>query len=650
MPSEPTETSALNDTISFLLVIQSIESAKKQAIYNALKKLHEAGLLSGDNTDAYRDAVAGHKNPNSVADALKTLHEAGLLSGESAQRNIDAVLGHERPLVVAHTLKALHKTGLLSRANRDAVARHKKPLDVALALKTLHEAGLLSGEGAQRNIDTVLAHERPLGVAHTLKALHKTGLLSRANREAIVGHEYPLDVASALEVLDEVSLLSGDDAQRKVDIVLGHQNPDVLNDLRSWLIAAEDKQACFNQILQYSSLLYAKHVCQLWWEIPPHQHTLENWQRIIQICRANQVNLRVGVIQLKRYIHHQLLGIPEEEHTAQDLNTRQSTHTASVHQTVSASATRLQEKYGTRITDLNAKLTEVEKWVKAQSDEHAVEKRAIEQLVHAHYDFEDPSSKINTKTLLALVWEAMHDEDALLQILPPLDASSEKDELQALLKSAETLFLQGLYDIQRAYNLSDTFEDDKNEHDKKACASGTFNKLIEKLVGVHPLVQIQHITKQGALFKLEPLIHEVASEHLKTHKVESVTTFKEAIFKPVRERLLFEYAPGKIALLCEQYKTFDALLASKKDYQTFQALLERQQDEGLELMLEGKLLVPDTAPELDEKLQGLLDKQKATEATKTLPPAKLRRKRIRFFEGNTAEEESEHKKLALGTP
>ncbi|MDX2345567.1 MAG: hypothetical protein QNK11_01640 [Legionella sp.] len=407
----------------------------------------------------------------------------------------------------------------------------------------------------------------------------------------------------AWQLLQENNLLEGEHAQANFEAVARHQEPEYLTKAleildKAGLLSGEHGQARFNQIMQHANLLFSEPVKELWGNLASHHLTEARWNHITQLCRANQVNLRIGQARLVNYINQDILGINERA-AANAFNQRQSTHTASVHQSVSESAIRLNKLYGDKINDLQETLEAIEAWVNAQ-DEHEVEKRAIQQLVYSFYEFIDQTSGINTKTLLALSWMAIHDEETRT----------------GTLDDAKELLLQGLFEIQRAYNLSDTFEDDKDEHDKASCASGTFNKFIEKLVGVHPAAELKYITKKGADLKLTPLILESAIVYLKQADLDSrdlnLESLKKAVLSTGREQLLFEYAGGPIEALAKNYDTFEAFQASD-NYPVFQGLIIDRQDEGLEQMIEGKLVVDGTDVGLDEKLNALIIQAKPIE-------------------------------------
>jgi|GEM_PF-3377666 len=441
--------------------------------------------------------------------ALLVIQQLGLLSGKHAQTNFNAIVKHSKLDWVVNTLKSLQTAGLLSgacaQANFDAVVSNPNLGGVANILLILHATGLLSQPYAQAMRDAVTAHPNPGGVANALKALHRTGLLSgpyaKANFDAVIHHPNAYGLAGMLQVLLNADLLFGPHAQANFDNVTQDPNPygiaSILNMLQTLLpieTRSGNEQTQFDTLIGYSAILFSNETLPLWSQISRDMFTEAHWNRILQICRANQINPVIGRIYLTRYINQEVL--QSDPKLPQAFNSKQSTHIASVHQTVSESALRLNHRYGHHITNLETRLHVIETWVNTQ-EKHEIEQRAIQQLVHSPYEFVDPTSKITTKMLIALSWEAIHDDTMRL----------------GALEDAEVLFLQGLFDIQRAYNLSDTFEA-RVEADKTACASGTFNKLIEKLVGVHPEAELKYITKRGAMLKLLPLIRLAAKQFL----------------------------------------------------------------------------------------------------------------------------------------
>ena len=471
---------------------------------------------------------------------------------------------------VAHAQEAARQAGLLTgkeaQANLNIIATCKDPQGLAIALEKARQFGLfIDNKGAQAAFEIIAHHHAPLWVAMALvraaQADLLTGISAQENREAISACQYPMGIATGL------------DAARQAGLLPSHH---------------PITQERFNQLTTYSNIFTNTQTSLLWSRIPTHFLTEAVWNRIMQICRANQVNPTAGQVQLARYINNELLATTDEAPEA--LNPKQSTHTASVHQTVSESVNNLKALYWPDIDGkLNEHLETIKAWVYEQP-ERAIEKRAITYLIDMPFDFTDPVSQVTTKELLALSWCAIHDDTKRI----------------GTLDDAQTRFLEGLYDVQRAYNLSPTFEDRGGE-DKRACASGTFNKLVSVLVGVHPDVNIEYITSQGALRKIIPLIKEATEAyltHLPSIEQVTVTTLKTNILPQVREALYFEYGGPTFKSLTSHYNTFESFKAST-DYQAFQVLLQKSDQVDLELLIEGKLLVEDQA--LDEQIQTLIE-------------------------------------------
>ncbi len=114
-----------------------------------------------------------------------------------------------------------------------------------------------------------------------------------------------------------------------------------------------------------------------------------------------------------------------------------------------------------------------------------------------NYVYTDPTSGVNTRELLALSWLAVNDDGV---------RTGSFDD-------AKNQFIEGLYEIQRGYNLSEAGVD-LHGSDVFICSGGTFNKLLEKLSGVHPDVTIEFITPELAALKLPIIVKEEVVSYL----------------------------------------------------------------------------------------------------------------------------------------
>ncbi|OAJ33113.1 hypothetical protein [Piscirickettsia salmonis] len=186
-----------------------------------------------------------------------------------------------------------------------------------------------------------------------------------------------------------------------------------------------------------------------------------------------------------------------EEQEADYLNRAQSTHTASVHRSISQSALQLTALYGENLKGhgLDFMVSQAKEYLNTLGDDvkSKAAKVGFRRLTAENYSFIDPVSGVSTKQILALAWTAIHDEN----------------KRQGCLEDAKALFVEACYEIQRGYNLSPTGID-LGGRDKPICAAGSFNKVIEKLQGIHPSCTVVYITKELASLKLQRVIgHEV---------------------------------------------------------------------------------------------------------------------------------------------
>ncbi len=189
---------------------------------------------------------------------------------------------------------------------------------------------------------------------------------------------------------------------------------------------------------------------------------------------------------------------------ARVINDSQSTYNASVYATVSQSASRLAARYQQKIREqgLENIISKLKEHIDQLDDttlKHVAAKRCFSRISMPSYHFVDSRSQVPTRVLLALAFLAICDED-----------SREGTFEDAMLQLTE-----GLYEIQRGYNLSGTGVDDGWEIDRYICLAGTFNKLIEKLQSIHPDCEIQLITKGQASLKLPIVVKEEAMRYLR---------------------------------------------------------------------------------------------------------------------------------------
>jgi hypothetical protein len=397
--------------------------------------------------------------------------------------------------------------------------------------RELNYSGLLKGGAGEANFKAMMSHEDSHGVSQVLQSLHDStdllnGEAAEANRNTLVGHVNPFVLYQFFRSEYE-TLFRGDLAQANYNALLEHAYPGHLSNAL-WALTlgrrfAQANQGNFEDLLNYSPILFGQQTRELWARIPHYGLTPERFDLIIEIAREHignpdegQIAVRDLLIQFQTVqIHGQPVNLRENEVQVEAYNTTQSTHTESVHKTVSESATRLRVRYGHQLSGsgLNNTIQAFSKIIMAlpsNSFKNQAAKRCFTRITASDYSFTDPVSGISTLQLLALSYCAIHD------------ATNRKGSL----KDALHQFVEGLYEIQRGNNLSETGIDDKHHVDRIICIAGTFNKPMEKLHGLHPDVTMLIITKQGCLSKFVIVVNEECGAYLNALSKEELQKLK----------------------------------------------------------------------------------------------------------------------------
>lgn len=251
-----------------------------------------------------------------------------------------------------------------------------------------------------------------------------------------------------------------------------------------------------------------------------------------------------------------------------NINDGQSTHNASVHQAVSKSADRLAERYQLMIDGegLESVILMIKAYVNSLSDDslnNKVAKRCIIRITDQSYTYTDRSSQITTRQLLALTFLAICDSGNRV----------------GTLEDARTQFVEGLYEIQRGYNLSDT-RVNQDGQDRPICSAGTFNKLIEKLQGIHPDCQILFITRQTASLKLPIVVREEAMRYMKLlanpNTAQEFRAFTQLVSQVKKHgvEVIWDQIKGNVAN--RMFDEFSSLYRDRADH-SFTGLIEAGQ-------------------------------------------------------------------------
>ena len=273
---------------------------------------------------------------------------------------------------------------------------------------------------------------------------------------------------------------------------------------------------------------------------------------------------RITFAEILAPVHHHEHDVAAVAHV---FNPGQSTHTASVHQAVSESAIRLATRYGSMIEAPG--LENTIKRLRAQvlslpddeSGKNRVAKRCIERITEVDYIYTDDKSGITTRQLLALIFLAISDEKT--RICPPEEAMAR--------------FVQGLYEIQRGYNL-DGAGVDNGEDDSPICTGGTFNKLIETFVGVHPDFEILYITRETATLKLPKVVQEEAMRYLSQlanpQTIKDLLAFTKLIAEIKKDGVTVIYDKIKPKITKRMFEEFKSLYREGKADASFTGLID----------------------------------------------------------------------------
>ena len=384
------------------------------------------------------------EHPKRIAYALAETKKVGLLDTENASTNIDAIFNHQDHLHFALIIKHMNQTSLPNTKEAqpifDAALKYQdNTKEIAKVLRIMMKRSSPNHASRQAKPHQISRHEKPTYINQSDENLKYVNSIF----QKLITHPSPWDAVEGLQRLANAGILEGEAGQTNIDALF--QKETLLTALTYFdklfqnnFLPPERAQTQFNELMQYTNLLVGSpEIRALWGRVPGHTLTAAHWNRLIQICRANnQINLTIGDRRLREFINQNLIPRAAHIQNQQAFNRRQNTHTASIHRTVSESATRLKEHYQEKIEarGLNHILQDIKNWVDEQP-ERDVEKRAIQQLVNSPFNFTDQGSQVTTKQLLALSWLAIHDNETRT----------------ATLEDAEDKFLKGLYDINRAY-------------------------------------------------------------------------------------------------------------------------------------------------------------------------------------------------------
>lgn len=384
--------------------------------------------------------------------ALKTLHDASLMDDVYQQ-----LIEHSSaPFDLANVLIELDHASLLPLINLNTLSTIPDLYHLSEILYTLNQADMLTED----YFNSIITQTDLMNLAHIVSLLSMFDMLNTSNFNKIIDIEQLNLIAYTMAELNRVQLLN----QPNFDAILEPEN--------SAILSTEAIHLIFDHLPQH--LIAA------------------NWRHILEIIsRENPIN------RLEQFVNL-ILGFIQHDEEEPLLNMPQSTHTASVHQSVSESALRLMGRYQKNTSENMVK--NIISYLKDCPPGHIKNEsalRCIAKITSPNYEFVDPVSQVSIQKLLLLCLHAISDEKMRL--------SNYQDALN--------LLIEGLYEIQRGYNL-DEKGIDKGGEDLSICRAGAFNKLIEKMQGIHPDCQVKYISAELASLKLPIVVHEEVINYL----------------------------------------------------------------------------------------------------------------------------------------
>jgi len=466
----------------------------------ALGKVLSAGI---DSTPLL-SAVSAHAKPRELADAFAYLQRLRMLTTE----NTELVKNHPDPALLVEIYVTLKKANLYSLENRTRAATHPLTNELRQAVTSLTCSNILN----QWHYDLILHHQQPANIGKALSKLAKHGAYTDQYRDVVIDAAHPVRVAEALvDLQPTVRLfqpLSQENQTRIINYALNPNSLSARTQLDNLQCAGILTLPIFLQLLQEENrfLLTPEALRCFWYPMPPHRLTAEVWQTALGFHDHQNPLVILGVYTRNYLGIHLAEAAPALQGLI--LNGAQSTHVKSVHKSTSESATRLMQRYEMLLKEkgLQQTIAKLKEWIADELKESPYSRivnaasACIKRITAYSYVFVDEGSQVKLRQLLALFWFAINDDT--LRIGTLVDAKKQ--------------YLLALYEIQRGYNLSDTGVDTGGP-DKPICAGGTFNKLIEKLVGLHPDAEQLVLTPAVATLKLTVVVKEEAVRYMSLH-------------------------------------------------------------------------------------------------------------------------------------
>lgn len=490
---------------------------------NTLVRLHKSGLLDGEM--AYDNLLTVISDPFEYRGAINVL-DTSFLNNDNAQYYFN-ILHNENaePYNMAEALNNFYKFGLLQSSYKDyyldKLTEHEHPNDIDLVLQEVYQAGLLkNGEEQSRTIfDRIINHPKinnlPENISEINRDCHQH-LDKQQLLEFFLSHNKPEATQGCLYELNEADLNSSNNVATIANIEDRVGACYALHHLRGAQLLTQ---------ANFDALTHEDHQTLIdrdWWEsIPPYRLTQEVFNDLLQCARQPQPQ---DVIE--QYIDFLIENTPEQ--ARQYLNNQQSTHTASVHRTVSQSAQKLYNRYCQNMTrnEFQTIWSNITQWLYELNRQNHTDDtvQAALKAWHRYQDhrFIEQGSGVSMRQIIVCFWQAIHDpENTMLE-----NTEDGKRHLR-----------MALYDNQRGDN-QNAQGVDQGGRDLPICTAGQFNKFVERLQGVHPDAQVIFITEASASKKLPVVVKDIIQESNLEQQVIQQQALDDDTWQKIRDEVI----------------------------------------------------------------------------------------------------------------
>jgi hypothetical protein len=479
--------------------IWSIELFSHSQLMQAFLLAQQEHLFEGIFNHVCWQSIIEHEDPFGVSCVLVKLKQANLLF----EKNIQLLNQHLQPSYIINILHFLNHFQIMNQENLEMVFLQPEPIHLFKCITLLIKNSIINKENAEHIFLKLYQMNYLNEFSETLNIMARCKILSPAYFTMLLNHPHAETLGYALSILRSNGILYGISAKSNFLKLYFHQYPvEFIYSLHCMfaadLIDEENAQRLFDHFSKYQQILFSNR--HLWLQTDETLLRAQHIRNLISIC----IQFEDEPIRGRDMVEHYLQQFLIEKSDIQIFNSAQSTHTTSIHQSVSASAILLKNTYPNFLDpeEMDNILFDIKDYaleLPTQKNFLAI-KSCIFRLCSPSTQFIDPKSNLTLQQLIVLFWVAIHDKKKRV--------CSLADGLLA--------FTEALYEIQREYNL-DELGNDLGGDDQPACLSGSFNKLIEKLQGRYPGIELVFISKYSASQKLKILCIEEIEQYI-THQ------------------------------------------------------------------------------------------------------------------------------------